>query len=413
MITQKMVDAVAAEILERCQYAHALIFNALDMSTQETAAVMQKTDGENGPDITLTIYKPEQPGIFEVLQVSLRETNDLTQEPIYRETVGIPFSQSANSMTHTIHMALAASGYFQRLPEGYKRCEYLESYGQQYIDTGYAYRDADFEIECKYRKTTALNTCIFGVDSGSRPRNMHGHIYNQAAYLGNSSRITGITQNLDTDYSVKVSYSAENGVFSVSMNGDTMTKTGDNGWAGTEWTDYLYAANKNGRPDYIMAGRIYYHRMKDKTGTVRDYVPCLDEKGKPCMFDLVGRKAYYNLGSGEFGYKEVGYSFSEMLRQNVLTAIYNSCQHIYAKELLPDGNARFREMLLNKKVEIADGKVRVLFTFDGASNGTIKAFYLIPQGQAAANAVFAEDVDIALSAAGDGGPCAVYIDFGS
>ena len=33
------------------------------------------------------------------------------------------------------------------------------------------------------------------------------------------------------------------------------------------------------------------------------FIPCLDPNGTPCMYDTVSRKAYYNTGTGKFGYE--------------------------------------------------------------------------------------------------------------
>lgn len=33
-----------------------------------------------------------------------------------------------------------------------------------------------------------------------------------------------------------------------------------------------------------------------------DLIPCLDDNGRPCMFDRVSRKSFYNSGTGEFLY---------------------------------------------------------------------------------------------------------------
>lgn len=47
-------------------------------------------------------------------------------------------------------------------------------------------------------------------------------------------------------------------------------------------------------------GNIYYAKIYDGDNLVRDFLPCLDADGKPCFYDLIGRKPYYNQGSGSF-----------------------------------------------------------------------------------------------------------------
>lgn len=47
----------------------------------------------------------------------------------------------------------------------------------------------------------------------------------------------------------------------------------------------------------FFAAKIYKSKM-----LVRDFIPCLDETGAPCMFDLVSRKPFYNRNVGDFIY---------------------------------------------------------------------------------------------------------------
>lgn len=51
---------------------------------------------------------------------------------------------------------------------------------------------------------------------------------------------------------------------------------------------------------YFFLGRCYYARVSGGKKIVFDAIPTLDSTGKPCMFDLVTRKPFYNSGSGQF-----------------------------------------------------------------------------------------------------------------
>ncbi len=53
------------------------------------------------------------------------------------------------------------------------------------------------------------------------------------------------------------------------------------------------------------SGRIYYLKIYDDfNGEVllRNYIPALDERGIPCLYDLISEKAFYNAGTGELKY---------------------------------------------------------------------------------------------------------------
>ena len=46
-------------------------------------------------------------------------------------------------------------------------------------------------------------------------------------------------------------------------------------------------------------GKIFRAQITQGDTLVRDFVPCLDENKKPCMFDLVSQTPFYNQGTGK------------------------------------------------------------------------------------------------------------------
>lgn len=49
--------------------------------------------------------------------------------------------------------------------------------------------------------------------------------------------------------------------------------------------------------------RCFYSKIWNNDVLVQHLIPALDPTGRPCMFDLVQRKPYYNQGTGEFLYE--------------------------------------------------------------------------------------------------------------
>lgn len=190
----------------------------------------------------------------------------------------------------------------RRLPNEYQEVEYLESTGTQYIDTGYAFTNPNLEIEIKYRKNSSLGTNVFGLDLGTTPRKMHGHIYRNAVYLGKSSVIANIPQVVDTDYTFKFKF--ENDIATWVINEVEYVYNGANGWAGASVgeTDYLFATRGATGVTYRMSGRIYYAKFYDNNGSlVRDFVPCYRKiDGEIGMYDCVNEVFYTNMGTGVF-----------------------------------------------------------------------------------------------------------------
>lgn len=188
------------------------------------------------------------------------------------------------------------------LPSVYQEVEYLESTGTQYIDTGYTFTNPNFKIELKYQKNTSLATNVFGVDTRVTPRQMHGNIYNRTFYLGNSSVVNNVTQELNTDYDYTVVFN-ENGAY-FKLNENEYSYTGTTAWNGASLSDYLFTSHQTeaGGTLYNMKGRIYYARFYNENNVmVRNFIPCyrkLDDK--PGMYDTVNNVFYTNEGTGEF-----------------------------------------------------------------------------------------------------------------
>lgn len=67
---------------------------------------------------------------------------------------------------------------------------------------------------------------------------------------------------------------------------------------------YLFGRNYNGTLEKPWNGLIYRAKISEGTEIIRDFIPCLDPDGKPCMYELLEGKTYYNQGTGaDFTYK--------------------------------------------------------------------------------------------------------------
>lgn len=188
------------------------------------------------------------------------------------------------------------------LPSGYKRCKFIQSDGRQWIDTGYIFADRKLKIEQKFRKNKEATRNAYGVDKNKNGREMHGHMWDNGLYLGNSRVISTGNNYLNED--VEFSFEIFESYSLWIINGKQYEYYGMNGWDGAEISDYLFCTNSGGGATYIMNGRIYYHRMYDSSlELVRNYIPCIDQSGVPCMYDTVTKQPFYNKGTGEFLYE--------------------------------------------------------------------------------------------------------------
>ena len=74
-----------------------------------------------------------------------------------------------------------------------------------------------------------------------------------------------------------------------------------------EYPLVIFATNRNGQPQvaetFIQQYRLYGFSIKKANDElIMNLLPCLDKNGKPCMFDTVSKKPFYNEGTGEFLY---------------------------------------------------------------------------------------------------------------
>ena len=181
------------------------------------------------------------------------------------------------------------------LPEGYTAVNYLQSSGTQYIDTGRKLtQDSDITIDFMIidkldndagilgsRESAAKNNLalfkqrsdrLFVGDFSAYPK----YRFTTASSL-NRTKIrmnkTGVWVN---DIMKRVWSDVAN--FETPTNG-LIFDVGNNNWTGNKAVMQLYSYTD---------------------GNAQKLVPCLDTEGVPCLYDLIGKTALYNLGNGSF-----------------------------------------------------------------------------------------------------------------
>lgn len=74
-----------------------------------------------------------------------------------------------------------------------------------------------------------------------------------------------------------------------------------------EYPLVIFTTNRNGQPQvtegFKQQYRLYRFTIKNANDElIMNLLPCLDKNGKPCMYDTVSKKPFYNEGTGEFLY---------------------------------------------------------------------------------------------------------------
>lgn len=203
--------------------------------------------------------------------------------------------------------ALAALGLLgggNTLPAGYKRLEYLEATGAQYINTGLPSSNKT-EVRAVAMVTPYAGATIyhrlFGSDTETDPRltltlTVRETGVTFGSRFGSTSRSfsSGITNADLVASSFEYFVSAERaGV----VGKKEQTNLLDAEWQ-CEAQTQLFCWGSSMRAK----GRVYSFTIKEAGELKLDLIPALDPTGRPCMFDLVTRTPFYNAGTGEFLY---------------------------------------------------------------------------------------------------------------
>ena len=212
-------------------------------------------------------------------------------------------------MTRRRLMMLKKSG--SGLPEGYTAVEYIQNivtaFKQCYFDTG-VIATQNTAVEAKYsakslhrygyflfgsrvNSNTSRFFCYLDSNSGGRNIFAYGH--------GSAESNVGVLN----DQIIICKYSSD-GVVKMDENGNVL-KTANVAPSNDFTTSHSLllcqcwdGSDVSKNRDFM--GNIYYAKIYDGENLVRDFKPCLDADGVPCLYDLISKTAFYNQGWGSF-----------------------------------------------------------------------------------------------------------------
>lgn len=197
------------------------------------------------------------------------------------------------------------------LPSGYTQVEYIQNtvtaFKQYYFDTEiiatqntvvevkYAakslHQNGYFLFGSRLNSNTSRFFCYLDSNSGGRNIFAYGH--------GTAESNVGVLN----DQIIICKYSSD-GVVKMDENGNVL-KTA-NVTPSNDFTTFhslllcqCWSGNDVSQNRDFM-GNIYYAKIYDGENLVRDFLPCLDADGVPCLYDLISKTAFYNKGGGSF-----------------------------------------------------------------------------------------------------------------
>ena len=192
------------------------------------------------------------------------------------------------------------------LPDGYTAVNYIQSSGSQWINTEYILQSSDtVELKAEYVQKGSLNAStayLCGSDIAyNRGFNISEDIEGHGIrdIFGGAIIKSEVIPEVGTEFVIVSSISLLRVVV-----GETITEIskGAHIYTPVNWPVYLFTTNRN-KTAYIAAfiGKIYYAKITNSQGEMTlNCIPCLDADGVPCLYDLVSKKALYNIGTGSF-----------------------------------------------------------------------------------------------------------------
>lgn len=185
------------------------------------------------------------------------------------------------------------------LPSGYKRREYIQSSGTQYIDTGFKpNNNTKVVIDFELTENTGKHQIIFGArsssSSGQYVLGFTGH-RSPAVWRSDfgSNQVT---------FSSNLTWS---GNHNATKNGNICTLDAEsvtNTASTFESTVNLLicAGNTGGSVDNYTKAKVYSCKIYDNGTLARDFIPCKNASGFVGLWDDVNSVFYQNAGSGTF-----------------------------------------------------------------------------------------------------------------
>lgn len=216
-------------------------------------------------------------------------------------TTTVSFSDDSASVVAVFKLALAKTRLFEqlgggRVSAGYLPALFLESAAKQYIETGVSPTE---NTSISLQAQAAGVSYIFANANANRDEEKGSRFWMTAtqtsagagqSYVGFGTLVTNIAFTGENYTAVNL-YGLKNG--EVQFGSTTVTFSTVAAFSAAP-TVTLFRHRRDTASSQI---RIWWCKFTEAGVPTRDYVPCLDSTGKPCMFDKVTREPYYNANS--------------------------------------------------------------------------------------------------------------------
>ena len=207
------------------------------------------------------------------------------------------------------------------LPSGYKRLEYIESSGTQYIDEGFK-PNQDTRVVCDVDwAPTSPASWLFGCRTSNTVET-----YNFLTYPNKyRSDYNATTSGAETSSTPSGRFIIDKDKNITKIDGvvvNTLTYASFQ----CKYNMYLFATNHAGSVAGNTSAKLHSRQVYDNGTLVRDYIPCQTTSGEIGLWDDVNSVFYDNAGTGTFTAGPVVASPSIFVN---IDGIWKPINHIY------------------------------------------------------------------------------------
>ena len=263
------------------------------------------------------------------------------------------------------------------LPEGYTRLEYLQSTGVQYIDTGYKpNNNTEYEVRGYMSPSGVFGVARWSGDPQYDTFGAHSIAANALDYYGrySNNKYLEITSDIfnkpiiwkHTKDSIVIKGLDNTTYVNQPIVTDSFQST---------YNMWVFGFNNIGTLLSRSVGcKINAFKIWDNDTLIRDFIPALDPSDKPCMYDLVTKQPFYNLGTGadfSIGKKLTPVEYIENTGNSHINTGYNpnSTTRVEAKFKMNETPTAFRWLFLSRNESVAGSG----FGFGCITNGFISS----------------------------------------
>ena len=187
------------------------------------------------------------------------------------------------------------------LPDGYTELEYIQSSGDQYINSGYApNQNTRVVADGQLMGQTTASVGFFGVRDTVAVNSPNKFIaWSMATGQSIRSDYFGTSSSPTSSISVVGKRITINKNRNICSFGETvLTNTVATGQCQNNM--FLFAENDGGKANYFGSIKLYSCQVYDNDNLIRDFIPCVNSEGAVGLYDMVGAQFYGNAGSGTF-----------------------------------------------------------------------------------------------------------------